>query len=685
MRPIFTPASTVVDSQIADAVLAEEARDAAADAQAKAVESRLEGLCWSEFEQARIAKDRLQQHFLDLLRARKSEYSVSELTLIRAEGGGSEIFVPLPQEKCATAIAWLGDLYFTDRFFDCEASPVPELPPQVMQIIEAETAAKMQIMGPVVGDTAEAMRELMDSLKAQAKTKVREWAQKRADNNAERIWDEMVEGGLLPVLRDAYDDLVGLGTGFVKGPVVKMTKELAWAEDYKSAKVVKKARRTFESPSPFDVYPAPGSGDVNHSHISIRLRLQAHELSDFAGVDGFKADVINEMIARYGTTGLQNWWWDDQERADLESRTAENVILTQPGLYDVIEHYTYATGKMLKEFGIPDEGMGDSEVYSIVCWMLNKGRLIGARINDDPLGKRPIYKMGFRRVRGSFWADGVVEIMGPLTRMANAAARSLANNLAMAAGFYTEIQVDRLAQNEKAKIPAPYGILQTVSPLGGTNSGPAVYTHQAAINAQVYIAVYGWVSQVADAVIGLPSFMSGISNGGGAGDTSSGLAQLTEMATRTFKYTVADIDQALSGLIDRLHTDLVLTNPDDPELNGDMNILVKGTKAFGDRQAQRVRLNELVQATNNPTDIQIMGPEGRAQLLRTALEGFDGINLNKTIPNREEIIFKAKQAAAAAVGMSPDGTPAPGGPPAQGVATQPDGSVMGGVDRGVQA
>lgn len=677
----FTPSSQMLKEQETAALKAESEAEAAA----KQVESRLEGLCWREFDLARRAKEETQQEMLELLRARKSEYSAAELAFIREEGGGSEVYVPLPQEKCATAVAWLSDLYLMDRPFDIECTPIPDIPPQVKAQIEQECIQTFQMMQQSqVFDTPEALREYTDSIKDKCLTEVRQWAQRRAARNTEKVQDVLIEGGFYEALADAFDDLVSLKAGFIKGPVIKMVKVLTWAADGKSASVERKPKRTFEAPSPFDVYPAPGSGDVQHSHISIRLRLQPTELESFIGVKGFKDDRIREAITKYGTDGVQNWFYEDSERADLEGRTTDQLF-TQRGLYDVIEHYTFATGKMLTEFGLKDAGLTDGEVYSITTWMLGRDILIGARINDDPLGLRPLIKMGFRRVRGSFWQQGVIEIIAMLVKMGNAATRSLANNMAMAAGFVTELQVDRLASNEPVRVPRPYSLLQTIAPENGT-SGPAMYVHQGQINAQAYMAVYGWVSQLCDAVLGLPSFLSGTSSGGGAGDTSSGLAQLREMATRTFKFTVNQIDASLAQLIDRVHSDLILTEgANDPDLNSDMTVKVKGTKAFTDRQSQQVRLNEMVMSTNNALDYEIMGPEGRAELLRTALKGFDNMDLDRMVPAREQIIYKtkAKEAAAAAMGVDLQGNPLPGAqqqPAAR--ATNPDGSVMGGADQG---
>lgn len=660
------------------------AADAQAEAKAKAVETRLENLVWTEFDAARRAKEPIQNQMLDLLRARRSQYTGAQLALIEAEGGGSQVFIPLTQEKITAAVSWLCDLFLSERPFACEPTPIPDVPPEVAAAIEQEMQFRLQQM-QIVAESPEDLRNMIEAEKERVLYEARQFAQKRAAKNTDRVDDEFVEGDFYKSLMNAIDDACGLKAGFIKGPVVRNKRVLTWGPNGKTAVAEVKPKRYYTSPSPLDIYPAPGLLDLNSGHLSERMRLTPQEVSELKGVPGFRDDVIDQCILEFGTQGTQNWWWEDAERADLEQRSADTLI-TQRGLYDVIEHRTHATGKMLREFGMPPEEVpNEAEVYSVVCWMIGRDRLIGARLNDDPLGKRPYAKFGFRGARGSFWYDSVGEIMAPMQAMANAAGRSLANNMAMAAGFITEIQVDRIPDGEPIKVPGAYSVMQTIAPTNGT-AGPAVYFHQPVIHAQVYIAVHGWASQVADAILGLPSFLSGASTGGGAGDTSSGLAQLRDMATRTFKRTVMDVDNAVADIADRTHTDIVLTEgQNDPDLVGDVTVKAVGSKAFQDRAQQQVRLNELVMQTNNPTDLQLMGPEGRAELLRAALKSFDAIDIDRTIPNREQVIMKAKTAAAAAVGMDINGNPLPGAPqggPPRGRATLPDGSVAGGADQG---
>jgi hypothetical protein len=60
-----------------------------------------------------------------------------------------------------------------------------------------------------------------------------------------------------------------------------------------------------------------------------------------------------------------------------------------------------------------------------------------------------------------------------------------------------------------------------------------------------------------------------------------------------------------------------------------------------------VRRSEFLTATNNPTDMQIIGAEGRAELLREAAKNLD-MNTDRIVPPTSVIKQRLKAAAQAA-------------------------------------
>ena len=65
-------------------------------------------------------------------------------------------------------------------------------------------------------------------------------------------------------------------------------------------------------------------------------------------------------------------------------------------------------------------------------------------------------------------------------------------------------------------------------------------------------------------------------------------------------------------------------------------------------EAAQVRRNEFLAATGNPVDLQIMGIEGRAEILREAAKGLN-LNPDKVIPSLSVLKQRAAMAQMAAM------------------------------------
>jgi hypothetical protein len=85
-----------------------------------------------------------------------------------------------------------------------------------------------------------------------------------------------------------------------------------------------------------------------------------------------------------------------------------------------------------------------------------------------------------------------------------------------------------------------------------------------------------------------------------------------------------------------------------------------------------VRRIEFLNATANPIDMEIIGPDGRAAILREVVKGLQ-MPVDDIIPSREKAVLRAANAQANAQQQQ---LPAP-------TPTQPDGSPKGGMDGNV--
>jgi len=75
---------------------------------------------------------------------------------------------------------------------------------------------------------------------------------------------------------------------------------------------------------------------------------------------------------------------------------------------------------------------------------------------------------------------------------------------------------------------------------------------------------------------------------------------------------------------------------EDPYIKGDFKVLAKGAIGLIHKEALQMRRNEFLAATANPIDSQIVGPEGRAYLLREAARGLQ-MDTEKIVPNQDSM------------------------------------------------
>jgi hypothetical protein len=226
--------------------------------------------------------------------------------------------------------------------------------------------------------------------------------------------------------------------------------------------------------------------------------------------------------------------------------------------------------------------------------------------------------------------------------------------MAMSSGPLVEVHTDRLAPGENPNGIWPWRLYQTKSSQFGSND-PAVKFHNVPNNAQALMAVFDRFERQADNESGVPSYSYGDTNQGGAGKTASGLSMLMSNAARGIKRGIAELDEKIvEPSVIELYNHNMQHDPDN-SIKGDLQVVARGAVALLVKEQQQIRRNELLQTTANPLDAQIMGIEGRAELLRENLKAAD-MDVDKIIPPPEQRQLDA--AASASMGMPQAQAPA---------------------------
>src|SRR5690606_62594 len=131
---------------------------------------------------------------------------------------------------------------------------------------------------------------------------------------------------------------------------------------------------------------------------------------------------------------------------------------------------------------------------------------------------------------------------------------------------------------------------------------------------------------VADELSAIPKFLSGQGATAGAGRTAAGLAMLMNNASKILQTVAANIDRDIfEPLLSHLF-DMIMLTDTTGILRGDESIRIMGVNVAIQRETQRARQLEFLQITANPLDAQILGPKGRAAVLREISKtiGIDG-------------------------------------------------------------
>jgi hypothetical protein len=623
------------------------------------------------YEAAKTEKDSVvTERLLKCERARRGEYDPDKAALIR-ETGGSDIYLMLTDIKCRAAESWIKDVTMSSgqRTWSLSPTPEPSLPNEMREgvietvVMEADAVSQQGMaIDPRAIDAR--MKELYDAVTKAIAAKAKDAASKME----QRMHDKLTEANWPDTQSEVIYDFVTFPTAIVKGPIIRRKRVLKWGANWRP-KVSEEIVESFSRVSPYDIYPAPSAVTCQDGYIIERHRLSRADLAAMLETPGYNDDAIRAALEQFGRTGIRSMQAGDNERATLEGRT---TTLASSETIEAIEFWGAVSGSMLIEWGLTKD-IDQSLEYEVNCWKVGS-HVIRAIRNPDPLGRRPYSKASWEAIPGAFWGVGLPEVMRDVQTMCNAAARALANNMGIASGPQVEVNVDRLPTGENLTQMYPWKIWQTTSDRTGGGQA-AVRFFQPDMNAETLMGVLQYFQKVSDEVTGVPNYVYGSSNVAGAGRTASGLSMLMENAAKGIKQSILSLDKAMSEMLTRLYDHLMIYD-DDKSIKGDMQVVASGVVGTLLKETMQARRNEFMQMTANPFDMQIIGPAGRAELLRQSAEGLN-IDVNKIVPDPKDILAAQQaqieaEAANAESQMQQQAMPAEMQPTAQ-PAPQPQG------------
>lgn len=605
--------------------------------------------CW---EKAKEAKRDVETRLLRATKQRKGEYDDDKLAEIK-KFGGSEVFFNQTNVVCRAAESMLNELIEgnNEKPWALAPSPVPEMPQSFLATVGDMVAMEAQSIP--IQLTPKEITEAQSKIIDDANQIVEEDAHIKAEKMERKIDDYLLEGDWMKELKACVSDVVTM-TGIFKAPTLTMTKVLAWENDpvTKKSKVVvkEKLKYKYNRVSPWNAYPSPNSSEINDGFFIEKHRLQRKQLSGMMKVPGYDKDAIKEIL----TKGGGKLWLasDTQNQTIAEGKETSTTFDSPEDLFDALEFWGSVSGKMLREWGFSEKNkelqnkpeIKDEETYEINAWLID-GKCIRAILNPDPLGEKPYYKCSFEDIPGEFWGRGIPDIARPAQEILCGVARALQNNVAIASAPMVGIDISRLAAGANIDLH-PWKVFEmdgTGSGMPYEGGGDPLKFFMPEMKARELQGIIDGFRKYMEDHTGIPSYAYGMSNQGGAGRTATGLSMLMNQAGKGIKNVMGKFsDNVINGSVKRTFQYEMLFGADD-SIKGDLEVQARGVAALLAKEQLLIRKAELLTLTNNPTDMGIIGIEGRAEMLRDVLKsGY--MNVDRIIPPQKEIRRKVEEA-----------------------------------------
>lgn len=600
---------------------------------------------WTE---NKLAKVNIDRRLLACLRARRGVYSAQELMTKQQAGGVNILWYDLTETKCRAASAWIREILLPtsgETPWDVQPSPIPDLPLPFKKSIVSKSIEQAQQVLMQIHDAGgaqldreqfrETVREIGEKLRSEAEEKYKKAAEQRARRMKRVIMDRQAQG-FWDKATDAFvEDFVTYPAAILHGPVYQRHQELAWGEGWKP-EVRDVGRQCWRAVSPFDAYPAPGAETPQDGNFIERMRFFRKDMHALKGLPGYRDDEIDAALKDYSNGHLEGWLWTESERQRL---TQESLYmwLSPPGVIDALNFYGSVPGWKLVMWGIEGVDYADLQREYEVNVLLCGKYVLYASINPHPLGQRPYRRACYDAIPGAFWGRAIPDLIETMQRFCNVLSCAMADNIAMSSGPMVWVHIDRLADGDQSLEIIPWKSWQLKDAGMGSGTNPGIGFFQANDNSEKLQKLLDVWELKADDACGIPRYTYGNEQLQGAAATATGLGMLLNSAAKGLRRAISNCDlNVIAPTVNDTFVNEMLYNPD-TSIKGDNVIVPRGASAILIKDVAQQRRMQALGMTANPIDMQIIGLEGRAQLLR---ETFESMELGDGIVPSEEQLAK---------------------------------------------
>lgn len=587
----------------------------------------------------------------------------------------SQAFIKITKTKVLAAYAQISDILFAGGKFPIGVEPTPlpigaadavhlKLAPEQPQ---KDTAPKrsgtvarddiLKLAGPFEDDLGENAGDL--ELGAGTGQQDLTWqpAKKAARNMEKKIHDQLEECEASKHLRSVAFEMALFGTGILKGPFAHDKEYPRWNEEGQYDPVFETISKV-EHTSVWDFYPDPEARSMSEAEYVIqRHRMSRSQLRALKKRPMFRGESI-ELAVEYGPNYTPEYWEDILEdtatRGDSER-------------FEVFEFWGVMDREIAEEAGIelPDE-FGDLDEVQVNAWVCN-GQTIRLVLNPFTPARIPFHAAPYENNPYSFFGVGIAENMNDTQLLMNGFMRMAVDNAALSGNLLIEIDETNLVPGQSMEVyPGKVFRRQAGAP------GQAIFSTKFQNVSNELLMMFDKARQLADESTGMPSYAHGSTGIMSTGRTASGMSMLMGAAAQNIKSVVKNIDDYLLGPLGRAMFAFNMQFNYDPEIQGDLEVVSKGTESLMRNEVRSQRLIQFMQMAANP----VMAPYVKFDYILREIATSMDLDEEKILNDPREAALAAKLMAEMQAAMPQQA--APQGP--QGAAPQDPTGVGGNMN-----
>jgi len=604
----------------------------------------------AQYAAARQHKDMYITPRLIACRKQKAgEYDGLTLEKIKAAGGCADFF-NITETKTDALEAWIADAVNTggEIPFALMPTPVPDLPEDRKSTIVDEVARAYQdAIASGFPMSSKDVYEAASNMFDMAQEEEYQQAKARADAMEQKMRDQMLEGGYSEAFDECIRDYAMYPSCIIKGPILKREKTLEWIDG--AVQVTDTIRHTWQRVDPFKFFPAPNIANANEGYVCELMQIERSTLQAQIGNPGWNAGQINAVLEAEAGMLTVAQSGSASEQALLENRdTMINEGASASAVW-AVGYWGKVNGAALKQWGLAkkanEEDILASHYYDVQAILIGR-YCVRCILNPHPLAHRPYHTSSFVTVSGSIWGRAMVEKMADAQRGYNSVSRQMMNAMAEASRPRSIVDVDALDPNcTKDDYPGKQWLYSGQRMQANSTRKPVDY-YQPQVNVSQYLKMLEHYETAADNRTLVPRYIQGETNIGGAGDTAAGLSMLMSASHKGIKRSLGNIDRGMiRSTVQDLYAHNLVYLPDDKwkHIKGDCRIEARGALHLIQKETVMMRRQNFLNSTNNPVDLEIIGAEGRAEVLRAVAEELS-LSTSDIVPDKSVLQRRAREA-----------------------------------------